>query len=434
MPSALAALGLASADAELSRRLTWLTALRLSVLTAALVISFGTLGPDRFTVRVAIFTLAGAYALAGLYALLLRVGLAGRRIAVAQLVTDQLTWTALVYVTGGVTSGASSLYGLTALTGAVLLGLPGALVAAGAGALSYVTLSLLLMRRVLVPPPDQPLDLYVRDWSELRSPFFVTLLAIGMVTALASYLAERLRATGGRLHEATVEVAEARLRAEKAEQLALLGQIAAGLAHEIRNPLGAIAGSIELLRAGNLSKEDAQLCDIVATETTRLSDLVTDMLDLARPRPIALERVDALALAREVVTLAGSSGRGVSDVGVSLESALDEAPTVADPAQLKQVVWNLVRNAVQASQPGGRVLVRLEREGDELTLAVEDHGAGIPESARASMFDAFFTTRAKGTGIGLAVVKRIVDEHGFGIEVESEEGAGTTFRVRMPAA
>src|SRR5262249_2891374 len=110
------------------------------------------------------------------------------------------------------------------------------------------------------------------------------------------------------------------------------------------------------------------------------------------------------------------------------------APVQADAAQMRQVVWNLMRNAIQASAPGAEVEVGIGATPDGgLDLTVHDQGPGIPEEARARLFDAFFTTRSQGMGIGLAVVKRIVDDHGFAVEVDSGEGKGTTFRVRIPA-
>jgi signal transduction histidine kinase len=222
-------------------------------------------------------------------------------------------------------------------------------------------------------------------------------------------------------------------RAERAERMAALGRLAAGLAHEIRNPLGSIAGSIDLLRsARGLSADDQKLCDIITREAGRLNDLVTDMMDLSRPRQPEPAPVDIAIVAQDVVALATRSGRAVSDVEVLYEgpSALSIR---ADGAQLRQLVWNLVRNGVQASSPGKPVRVVLERKAGAAVLSVIDRGVGIDEEARGQLFDAFFTTRSHGTGVGLAVVKRIADQHGFAIEVESGTGQGATFRVNLGA-
>jgi two-component system, NtrC family, sensor histidine kinase HydH len=414
---------------SLGLRLVWLTVLRLVVLTVVLAVTttvylrgftFGS-----FSSMFALVTVGIAYFLAAIYAVMLRLGRRLDVVAVVQLVTDQITWTGIVYISGGPLSGATSLYGLTCLSGAILLGIRGGVIAAAAGASAFLALCGGMVSGTILPPYDQPIEAYPRHGTDIGFALVVNLLILGVVTLLASYLAERLRVTGGDLRLATA-------RAQEAEQLAGLGRLAAGLAHEIRNPLGAIAGSIELLRTGGtLSEEDRNLCEIVERETARLNDLVGDMLDLSRPREPAKAAVDLGAIARDVVILAARSGRG-SDVNVTFEGP-SVAAVLADAAQLRQVVWNLVRNAIQASSPGHEVKVMIVEESDLLALEVRDHGPGIPPEARLRLFDAFFTTRAHGMGIGLAVVKRILDDHGFPVEVESAEGEGTTIRVRMPA-
>jgi signal transduction histidine kinase len=416
------------ADAALERSLVWLTALRLVVLTIFLIFTTTVylrgFPLSSFSTLFSLVTAGAAYFFAAVYASLLRQRQALHAVARVQLVTDQLTWTAMIYISGGPTSGATSLYGLTCLSGAILLGGEGGLTAALSGALWYVLLCGGFALHLLPVPPDQPADAYITRWSDMGYPLFLVLLALCVVTLLAGYLAERLRTTGGHLEEAT-------LRAEQAERLAALGRLAAGLAHEIRNPLGSIAGSIELLRTGGtLGPEDQKLCEIVERETARLNDLVGDMLDLSRPRAPVKTTVDLALTALDLTTLAAKSGRG-EDVCVRYDGPR-AAPVLADAAQLRQVVWNLMRNAIQASSPGDEVLVRVTDApsgGRELT--VSDHGPGIPADARLRLFDAFFTTRAHGMGIGLAVVKRILDDHGFTVEVDSD-GTGTTFRVRIP--
>jgi signal transduction histidine kinase len=416
------------AEGSLAVRLAWLTALRLIVLTIFLVVTgvsyLGGFTPGGISSWVALITVATAYGAAAVYAVLLRLGRALPVVSLAQLITDQLTWTAIVFITGGATSGATSLYGLTCLSGAILLGQRGAVTAAISGAAAYVLLCAAFMLGAVLPPPDQRVE-YVTRLSDLGYPVFVNLLAIAVVTLLASYLAERLRATGGRLVAATA-------RAEEAERLAALGRLAAGLAHEIRNPLGSIAGSIELLRTGgSLSAEDKKLCEIIERETSRLNDLVGDMLELSRPHVPTRVPVDLVATTRDVVTLASRSGRG-ADVRVRYAGP-SSAVVLADPAQMRQVVWNLLRNAIQVSSAGDEVEVRITREPTgEHVLAIIDRGPGLAADAKERLFDAFFTTRSHGMGIGLAVVKRIVDNHGFTVEVDSVEGEGTAFRVHLP--
>jgi signal transduction histidine kinase len=416
--------------ASLPRRLAWVTAVRLLVLIVALTLVAAfylreAISMQAFTVQVALGTLGLSFALTGVYAALLRAGRHLQALAYAQLILDQLIWTVIVYLSGGVTSGATSFYGLSCVAAAILVGTRGAALAAVVAGISYVTLATLLSGGWLAPPRDQPPQVYQVSASEL--PFFVlvNLLALVVVTLLAGYLAERLRRTGGQL-------AVARERVEQAERMAALGRLAAGLAHEIRNPLSSIAGSVQLLKAApSLGAEDRQLCAIVLREAARLNDLVTDMMDLARPRKPEPIAVNLAAIAREVVKLVSSVGRAATDVDVAYEGP-ERVLVSADPGQLRQLIWNLVRNAVQASSAGDVVWVRVSRDGaGKVEFSVADEGIGIDPASHDRLFDAFFTTRSKGTGVGLAVVKQIADEHAFSIEVESERGRGAVFRVLM---
>jgi two-component system, NtrC family, sensor histidine kinase HydH len=417
------------AQSTFAVRFVWLTGVRLLVLTLVLIVTttiyLGDYATHAYSSKFALLTVATAYGLTVFYAAALRIGRGLEVVAVVQMLIDHVVWSAIVYVSGGVASGATSLYGLTCLTGAVLLGMHGALLALFLGVVSYVSLSCAFIYGYVTPPPDQPFDTYATRWNEAAFPLVLNLLAMTAVTLLASYLAERLR-------EADIRLFEANARAEKAERLASLGRLAAGLAHEIRNPLGAIAASIELLRTGpNLAAEDRELCGIIEREASRMNALIGDMMDLARPRTPAKERMDLAALVREVTTLAATSGRG-GDVFVRCDGP-DDVHIIADTAQMRQVVWNLVRNAIQASSAGSEVLLRWwKHDATGVKLEVNDQGIGIDPQTRERLFDAFFTTRSQGVGIGLAVVKRIVDDHGFTVAADSSEGKGTTFAVHIP--
>jgi signal transduction histidine kinase len=424
-------------EGVLAARVGWLVGLRLLFST----LLFGLAGffylrngfhVGSYSNRVLFLALICTYVSSLFLILALRRSKHTRWLGYTELVADQAMWTALIYVTGGATSGATALYGLTCLAGAIVVGPRGAIVTAAAALVFYALLSAGSVVGALGPPRDQPTSSYATALGDIVYPFFINLLVLMVVTLLAEYLAERLRLAGGRLQEATQ-------RAADAERLAALGRIAAGLAHEIRNPLGSILGSVQLLTATDeLGDQARHLCRIVERETARLNDLVEDMLQLARPRPPIMVPTDVGRVAREVVALASQSGRG-TDVVVSYQGPAEMDPAIAsaDGGQLRQVVWNLVRNAVQASSPGAKVTVRVGADAahgtaSTLFLEVHDDGPGISPEAQARLFDAFFTTRSSGMGIGLAVVKRIVDEHGWRIEVDSREGRGATFRVRMP--
>ena len=421
-----------STDHSLATRLAWITGLRLAFLSLLLTATAtlylrGELAHYSFSLRVVFFTIGAGFGLAAVYAIALRTRKRLPLLAWTQVVLDQITWTAIVYVSGGATSGATSFYALTCLVAAILVGLRGAVAAAGVGLFVYAVLCAGLYFGWLPSPPDQAEVAYQLEPAQIIYPLLLNGLGMGVVALLGGYLAERLRLTGGALQVAT-------RRADEAERLAVLGRIAAGLAHEIRNPLGSITGSIEMLRESDaLSDEDRRLCDIVQREARRLNDLVGDMVDLSRPRPPRAEATDVAALAREVVALASNAARS-SDVQVVYRGPDREALGRCDGPQIRQVLWNLVRNAMQASSAGSTVTVQVENRERDVTLTVDDQGAGIPETVDMRIFDDFFTTRTHGAGIGLAVVRRILDDHasmGAKLSVERAAGGGARFQVSL---
>ena len=420
-------------DAALFGRLAWITGLRLGFVTLLLgAVAFfyfgGELERYPFSLRIVFSSIGASYGLGVGYAVWLRSRKKPRELATTQIVLDQATWTAIVYVSGGATSGATSFYALTCLVGAILIGARGAAIAAATGLTFYWALFAGLHFGWILPPTDQPLASYASTFAELRYPLLINGLGILVVTVLAAYLAERLRITGGALEKAEV-------RAHEAERLAELGRIAAWLAHEIRNPLGSISGSVEMLRESTaLTEEEKQLCAIVHREAARLNELVSDMLDLSRPRTAEIGDVDVASLAREVVALAKRSENGDS-VTIDADGVTDARLARCDGAQIRQVLWNLVRNAVQATPQGGIVHVRVSESPTAIELEVEDSGPGLAAEARGRIFDAFYTTRSHGAGIGLAVVKKIIDEHvhyGAAIAVDESSGGGAIFRVTLP--
>ena len=230
------------------------------------------------------------------------------------------------------------------------------------------------------------------------------------------------------------EIKTLRDQAERARQLAVLGQLATGLAHEIRNPLSSISGSVEMVREGNaLSPEDARLLGIVISEVERLNSLVTTMLQVGRPTQIETVRVDLRSIASEVVAVA--RGEASASNGLRIDEIAPAEPVIAkiDPDRMRQVVWNLVKNAVQASAYRGSVEVRTGTDGaGRPFLEVADEGPGIDADHRERLFDMFYSGRSHGVGLGLALVKQIVDQHQGQIEVLDRVGAGTCFRVTLP--
>ena len=217
------------------------------------------------------------------------------------------------------------------------------------------------------------------------------------------------------------------------EKLAAVGEMAAQLAHEIRNPLGSIRGSAQVLMAEpGLGDEQGRLLDIISRESKRLSDTLNRFLYQVRPSGRRRGPVDLHPLVEEVVTLLRNAPELRPDHVISFEA--DGGPHVcaADPDQIKQVFWNLTRNALEAMPDGGRLEVGLRRRGAEVVLSVRDQGRGIGRDQQGRMFQPFRNASGVGTGLGLAIVFRIVQEHGGDIEVRSAPREGTQVDVRLP--
>ncbi len=229
-----------------------------------------------------------------------------------------------------------------------------------------------------------------------------------------------------------VENVRQKQRIQRREHFATVGELAAGLAHEVRNPAGVIKGAAQFLSREALPR-DREFLDIIVEEADRLNGVVTEFLEYARPaervpRTISLREPVDRAMAR----LRREKGDGMAAVRTHVVIA-DAPPKVnADPAELERVVFNLLTNAVEAMPEGGDLTVRVSANGGEARIAVEDSGTGIAETDRGQLFRPFHTTRERGVGMGLAICKRIVEENGGSIAVESVAGKGSRFTVKMP--
>ncbi|MBN8471464.1 GAF domain-containing protein [Corallococcus exiguus] len=226
------------------------------------------------------------------------------------------------------------------------------------------------------------------------------------------------------------------------DRLAALGEMAAGLAHEIRNPLGAIKGAAQCLDPRKLPGEDGEFLDVIVEEVNRLNGVVTAFLDYSRPLKQNFGPTDLNEVVTRTMRLIQNDMPPTAELAVELDLRLPRAE--GDAEQLKQVLINLVQNAVQALGPqSGRITVRTEKPerfgdlrsagGEFVEVRVSDTGPGIPADQQPHIFVPFFTTKQKGTGLGLAICQRIVKNHGGSISVQSKAGEGTTFIIRLPA-
>jgi two-component system sensor histidine kinase HydH len=221
-------------------------------------------------------------------------------------------------------------------------------------------------------------------------------------------------------------------RLKRAERLYAAWQLSAGLAHEIRNPLASITGAAGILKRGHASGENRRDClDIIEKETHRLNRLLSSFLDFARPRAPRFQRVELLSVFESVIGLAQhADGAAGIELLLEVEESLPELR--CDPEQLKQVLLNLMINAIQATEGQGVVRLHAAVAADRLLIEVRDQGRGIPPAERDRIFDPFFTTKEHGTGLGLAVAAKIVEQHGGLLAAENNADRGMTFRVEFP--
>lgn len=267
------------------------------------------------------------------------------------------------------------------------------------------------------------------DWHTLAIRCLLMAATAALVNALGAAIrseSARNKATAEKLAIANESLLAAEAAVRRAERLAALGQLTAGLAHELRNPLASIKGSADLLArsAGTRDAMARELGEIISSEVDRTNLLVTRFLDFARPLEPRREPADITAIIDRAAARAG--------VEIARQYAGDVPALAVDPTLMEQVFINLLSNAAQASGAGEPITVTTRLDGEAAEIDVIDQGCGIPADKMETIFNPFVTTKQTGVGLGLAIVAKIVDGHGGKITVESKPGSGSTFRVRLP--
>lgn len=243
----------------------------------------------------------------------------------------------------------------------------------------------------------------------------------------------RAEAAAEQLSEANRQLQEAQAAMRRSDRLAALGQLSAGLAHELRNPLGTVKASAEMLAKSVDANNDVarEMAGFISSEVDRTNALVTRFLDFARPLAVRLGTTDLAQVIDEAVAEVGQHVPPLN-VAIYKNYSPDIPPFLLDHQLIERVIYNLLLNAAQASPPGGSITVKTRQLDGTVEVAVIDRGSGIDPKHIENIFNPFFTTKSAGVGLGLAIVSKIVDEHQGKITVESESGAGTVFRVFLP--
>lgn len=349
--------------------------------------------------------------------------------ALASVVLKLVLCYLLIGVSGGVSSSFYLILLLPVISGATSFGLGGTAAVSLAACAVYVSF-LVFLREDQFIPDDQVLELV------LRSIFLpvVGYLTYDLASANQSEK-QRARAVVEELEQANRSLQEAQAEVLRSERLAALGQLTAGLAHELRNPLGTMKTSAELLsRKVSAENEIArEMAGFIASEVDRTNSLITRFLDFARPQHLQLETADITGMLDQAITRFEREQKDAgTDVSVFKNYSPDVPPVSFDSQLMERVISNLLMNAAQASPPGGVVTVKTLSDANEVEISVIDRGSGIDPKNLENIFNPFFTTKPEGIGFGLAIVSKIVNEHGGRITVASTPGEGSVFRIFLP--
>lgn len=337
----------------------------------------------------------------------------------------------LVGYTHGIASYYYGIFLIPVVSAATLLELPGVLLVTAAACLAYFSflLPIFIDWNTYELPPGQI------SLMSLRAAFFaiVAFLVYEQAKAKRDEMV-RTQEAAERLAESNRSLRRAEASLRRSERLAALGQLTAGLAHELRNPLGTIKASAEMLTKDSTKSRPevmSEMAGYIGSEVDRMNGLVSSFLDFARPLQVRPIMADLRAVVEDAVRRQSDAAarRGVT---VSMRMS-DAAPSfMFDPDLLKVAIGNLVQNAIQASASGQEIEIRAEVKQDDVLIFVSDHGQGIQPQHLENIFNPFFTTKPQGVGLGLAIVAKIVDEHQGRINVFSERGAGTRFEMMLP--
>ena len=339
---------------------------------------------------------------------------------------DTLFVTLIVFLTGGFVSVFSFLYLVVIIYASMLLPMRGTMVIAALCSLQFGAMVELEYFGFLSPigVNGNPLA-GAYDWSQIFFKLVITMTACFAVAFLSSLLSEQTRKTKEELRTMEGHV-------KRVEKMAAVGEMAAGLAHEIKNPLAALTGSIQLLKEDmRYDPDHARLMQIILREADRLSSLASNFLFYARPPAGKVESIDlsrALLEIAELFEIDGSTNGRVK----TTKKVASNVWIAMDPGHLHQILWNLLLNAAEAIDGEGQIGIEMfPAKNKYACVKISDNGCGISPETLKTIFDPFFTTKPSGTGLGLSIVHRIVEANDAWLNVESQLNKGTTITLHF---
>jgi hypothetical protein len=299
--------------------------------------------------------------------------------------------------------------------------------------LLYVLLSILIVR------PVRSLHSYINQieknvslLEDGKSPAFPALA----VSRRQDEIAELFRGLNHlieRLNTANVKLIEMHHRElEHADRLAATGEMAAGIAHEIKNPIAGVLGALQVFRGEtNLDQTHKDIMDEMMVQLERVNHAVNDLLQYARPTPPMMEKIDVRDILEKTASILSQQAKE-KNISINKMYGKESLVVPADKKQIQQAFWNVILNAIQAVDAQGVVTIDAKMDDNVLLISISDNGKGIPPEQVDQVFKPFFTTKHKGTGLGMTITKRIIEQHQGSLHVKSAVGSGTTVTIRLP--
>lgn len=349
--------------------------------------------------------------------------------AFCQISLDTILVSMIIFITGGYNSIFSFLYLLVVIYTSIILYRRASLFIAGLSGFLYFLIVNIEYYQVLLPPIQSASMLaHNYTWIQVHYKILMTAAACLTVALLSNFLTEQTRRTQKKLNAMEAQV-------RRVEKLAAVGEMAAGLAHEIKNPLASLVGSIQILKEDlQYDSDHDRLMTIILREADRMGALLNSFLLFARPPVGKIERLALAPVLKETISLFSQNHR-LSERIVIDDALIDDIYVEMDPSHLNQILWNLLLNATEAIRDKGTISVRMNTPSpDVVTVDIADNGCGIAENDVKTIFDPFITTKASGTGLGLSIVHSILDSYKGELNVESELGAGSIFTIKLNRA
>lgn len=348
------------------------------------------------------------------------------RFAYIQIGGDTLIVSLVVFVTGNFSSIFSFLYLVVIIYSSILLARKGSIVIALLCSCQYALLLVFEYSGLFTPFALEEGPVFVHiAWTQVLYKVLITTFGCFAVAFLSSLLAEQTRKT-------KIELWAMEDHVKRVEKMAAIGEMAAGLAHEIKNPLASLSGSIQILKDGvELDADHARLMQIVLREADRLSSLANNFLLFARPPAGRVENIELDKAILETVELFEKDGS--CQDRISIHTDISRNLFIAmDPIHFRQVLWNLLLNAAEAIDVEGSIDIKLHSlKNHHALIEITDNGCGMSNETMKSIFDPFFTTKQNGTGLGLSIVHSILESYDGRLDVKSKDGTGTTFTLNL---